>query len=254
MTALQGGYGRARDDISGQAGATQGLLGQQGALYDHMAEGGRNAYDRYLNATGANGAAGTAAATADFQSAPGYTYQRDQALDAVQRTAAARGALAGGNTTADILRTATGLADQSYQQYVQNLGSAAGSYGTALAGQGSALGAQANASQTYGTQLGTLDTGLGTGTAGLYGLGAGVQTGLGTGVANLQTNAAGQLVSSNNTRAAGQTAASNNLLGGIAGLATSGLGQLGGAGGLSSLFGGGGGGLSLSGFRPDQWV
>lgn len=236
MTALQGGYGQARNDIAGQYGQTQGYLGQQGDLYNHMAAGGQNAYDAYLNATGANGAAGSAAATAAFQSAPGYQYQQDQALDAVQRSAAARGGLAGGNATADILKTATGLADQSYQQYVSNLGNAASSYGTALGGQAASLGAQASASQNQGTALGALGTGLGQNTASLYGLGANVQTNLGNQISGNVNSATNALVNSNNARAQGQTAASSNLLGGVLGGASSLFGAAGKAGGFGNLF------------------
>ena len=219
LTSLGQGYGQARQDLGSQYGQTQGFLGQQGDLYDHMAAGGQGAYDRYLNATGANGAAGSAQAATDFQAAPGTQYAMDQALDAVQRSAAARGGLAGGNATADILKTATGLADQNYQQYIQNLGSAAGSYGTALAGQSAGLGAQASASQNYGAQLGALGTGLGTAQAGVYGLGAGVQQNLGNQTASSIANATNAYVGNNNNLAQSENAAGANILNGALGVA-----------------------------------
>jgi hypothetical protein len=236
LPALGAGYAQARSDIGGQYGATQGYLDQQGNLYDHMAQGGQSAYDAYLNATGANGAAGSAAATAAFQSAPGYQYQQDQALDAVQRSAAARGGLAGGNATADILKTATGLADQSYQQYVSNLGNAASSYGTALGGQASSLGAQATASQNYGTQLGSLGTGLGAGQASIYGQQATNLTNLGNANAAVIGNATNAYVGNNNQLAKSETAASDNFLGLLGGGAKLLSGSLGSSGGLSKLF------------------
>lgn len=219
LSALGEGYGQARDDIGNQYQQTQDLLGQQEGLYGHMASGGQGAYDRYLNSVGANGAAGSAQAAADFTAAPGTQYAMDQALDAVQRTAAARGGLAGGNTTADILRTATGLADQNYQRYVSNLGNAANSYGTALAGQSQSLTGQASASQTYGTQLGALGMGQGQNMASEYNLGAGIQTALGSGVSNLQTNAANALVGNNNNLAQSENAAGANILNGALGVA-----------------------------------
>ncbi len=161
----------------------------------------------------------------------------DQALEAVQRTAAARGGLAGGNATADILKTATGLADQGYQQYVNNLQNGAGFYNTGLAGQAQGLGAQANAAIGQGSALSALGTGLGTNRANLYTNAASIQSGLGQNIANLNTNAMNALVQNNNNRAQAQNQASGNLInlgqnliGGIAGFAGNG-------GTLSSLAG-----------------
>lgn len=204
-----------------------------------MNQGG-NAYSAYSNAIGANGAAGSAQAAADFRAAPGYQYAQDQALEAVQRSAAARGGLAGGNATADILKTATGLADQGYQQYVSNLQNGSSLYAQGVAGQANAVAGQASASQAQGNALGALGTGYGQGAAGIYGAASGQQVGFGQNVAGLQTNAAGQLVQNNNNNLAqAQTQASSNLLGGIAGLVSNfagGAGQSGGLGSLAGLF------------------
>ncbi|MGX7706312.1 hypothetical protein [Methylobacterium sp. Gmos1] len=235
LTALSDGYNAARGALNGQYGQTQQYLGQLGGLYDHMAQGGRSAYDAFLNATGANGAAGSQAAASAFQASPGYQYALDQALGAVQRSAAARGGLAGGNATADILNTANGLASQGYQQYVNNLGNAASSYGTALAGQGQGLAAQANASQNLGTQLGSLGQTYGQNQANVYGTAANQQVQFGQGVAGLQMSAADALVKNNNNLAQAQNQASANAIG----LGKSLVGGLfdfaGGGGKLSSL-------------------
>jgi hypothetical protein len=51
---------------------------------------------------------------------PGYQFQMDQGLDAVNRTANSRGMLASGNNTQDLLKYSQGLADQSYQSAVSN--------------------------------------------------------------------------------------------------------------------------------------
>lgn len=232
--------------MTGQYGTTQGYLGQLGSNYDHMADTGRNAYDAYANATGANGAAGSAQAAQDFTAAPGTQYAMSQALDAVQRSAAARGGLAGGNATSDILKTATGLADQNYQTYVSNLGNAANSYGTALAGQSQGLAAQANASQNYGTQLGALGTGLGTAQAGVYGQQANNLTNLGNQAANSINGATSGYVSNNNNLAQSENAAGANILGGVLGLAGLGSRSAGGSAGSAAgggASGSGGGGL-----------
>lgn len=78
--------------------------------------------DLYLDALGVRGAEGNARATEAFQTAPGYEFQRDQALDAVERRRAISGMWDSGNTDLDLLKTATGLADQSYNSWLQNLG------------------------------------------------------------------------------------------------------------------------------------
>jgi hypothetical protein len=235
LLSLGSGYADAQNALRGQYGQTQGYLGQLGGLYDHMAQGGRSAYDAYLNATGANGAAGSQAAAAAFQAGPGYQYALDQALGAVQRSAAARGGLAGGNATADILATANGLANQGYQQYVSNLGNAATSYGTGLAGQAQGVAGLANASQNLGTQLGGLAQAYGQNQANVYGTAANQQAQFGNAVAGVQTNAANALVQNNNNLAQAQNQASANALG----LGKSLVGGLfdfaGGGGKLSSL-------------------
>jgi len=104
---------------------------------------GANAYG---NAVGANGPAGQALARANFQTDPGYGFQLDQGLQALNRTHAAAGNLSSGNADTDALKFSQGLADQSYGNYVsrlapylnqQQLGTA-GAAGVAT-GQGNAL-------------------------------------------------------------------------------------------------------------------
>lgn len=235
LSALGQGFDQARGDVAGQYGQTQGLLSQIGQSYQPMIQGGGAAYGGYLDATGANGAAGSERATENFRAAPGYEFARDQGLDSIMRTASARGGLAGGNTTADMLRFSTGLADQTYQQYVGNLGNAAQSYGTGLAGQAAGLGLQGQASQQQGGALAALGTGRGLAEAGLYGQGSAQQAQYGKDVSGLYTNATNAQVSNNNTLAASQSQASSNFLDTLGG-ALSGFSNMGGLGGLRSLF------------------
>lgn len=241
LSALGQGYGQARNDISTGYAAAAPALGKLGSMYDGMVSGGQNAFNAYLDGSGANGAEGSARATDNFRSAPGYEFARDQALEAVQRSAAARGGLAGGNTTSDILKTATGLADQGYQQYLGNLKTGADYYQTGLAGQGQGLTAQANAAVSQGTQLGALGTGLGAGQAGLYGSGANVANSYGTNAANAYTGATNQTIGNNNNLAASENAAGANILGALLGGAQMISGKMGssaGAGAGSSPTGG----------------
>lgn len=153
--ALSSNYGQGRDAINTGASTAQGYYAPLLAKYGQ----GSNAYG---DATGANGAEGTARARANFQADPGYNFQRDQGLQALQRTHAAAGNLSSGNADADTLKYATGLADQSYGSYVSRLapylgaeqGAVGGAAGIAT-GQGGALnqsymgqGSAANANYT----------------------------------------------------------------------------------------------------------
>lgn len=82
------------------------------------AQGGQTAY---ANATGVNGPAGNAQALQNFQASPGYQYQLQQATDNYLRNQASTGMLGSGNTAAGVTNLASNLANQGWQQYVQNL-------------------------------------------------------------------------------------------------------------------------------------
>ena len=85
----------------------------------NSATNGANAYG---DATGANGAAGAARAVQAFQNTnPGYQFALDQGTQNVDRNQAAMGALNSGNTDAAVANYTTGLANQTWNQYVQNL-------------------------------------------------------------------------------------------------------------------------------------
>src|SRR5690242_17663079 len=90
----------------------------------------------YGNATGANGAQGYSDAVKNFQANPGYQFQLDQGIQAIDRSSAANtgGGLSGNLLTA-LQQYGTGLANQSYNQYVQNLQPYLGQQTQAAAGQ-----------------------------------------------------------------------------------------------------------------------
>ena len=195
--ALTSNYGQARTDLGNQYGETQGYLGRATANYQPLIDQTAGSVGQYQNAIGANGAAGSVAAAQAFQAAPGYQYAMDQSLGAVQRSAAARGGLAGGNATSDILNTANGLASQGYDKYIQNLQNSVGINMQGIAGQNAALSNQANASQSYGTNLAGVDTGLGNALNGNF-MGLGNQlAGLDQASAGIYQNLGNALNSSN---------------------------------------------------------
>lgn len=54
----------------------------------------------------------------DYKESPGYQFQLDEGIKAVNRAAAARGASGAGGTTKDIMRYAQGLASSDYDQFL----------------------------------------------------------------------------------------------------------------------------------------
>lgn len=76
-----------------------------------------------------------------FENSPDYIFARDQGIQGIDRSAAARGSLYSGGTSADIAKFASGLATQNLNTYYNRL------TGLASLGQGSA------------TSLGSIGTG-----------------------------------------------------------------------------------------------
>jgi hypothetical protein len=56
-----------------------------------------------------------------FRSTPGYQFALEEGQRAIERAAAAGGGLVSGNTLAELTRFGTGLADQTYQNYLATL-------------------------------------------------------------------------------------------------------------------------------------
>lgn len=112
--ALASTYGQGRDAL------TTGYNTAGGYYKDLMGSYGAGA-GAYGDATGANGAAGYDRARTNFKTDPGYGFQMDQGLQALQRTHAAAGNLNSGNADIDTLKYSQGLADQAYGNYVSRL-------------------------------------------------------------------------------------------------------------------------------------
>jgi hypothetical protein len=167
-------FGKGRDALTSNFGAA-------GDLYKNLLTSYAPGAQAYGDAAGANGAEGYARAKTNFQTDPGYGFQMDQGLQALQRTHAAAGNLSSGNADTDAMKFATGLADQSYGNYVQRLAPYLTGQGTATAG---AAGVQ---------------TGLGTALNGSYDNqgGLGYQTQVGIGNANAAADLANQQANQN---------------------------------------------------------
>lgn len=143
------GYDAQGNAIIDQGSAAAGgYLNQVSDLYKPIA----GATSMYADANGLNGAAGNERATGAFQTAPGYEFQRDQGLQALDRRSSAAGRFQSGNADIDAMQFATGLADQSYGSWLDRLN---GMSNTALSGQTGALNNLANlATGTASQKLG----------------------------------------------------------------------------------------------------
>ena len=216
------GQGYLDTGMTGSKDALNSALGAYAPLSALATKYGQGT-DMYLNSLGLNGAAGNTAATNAFQAGPGYQFQMDQGLDAINRQRAAAGMLGSGNAGIDAMTYGQGLANQAYTGWQNNL---SGLNNNALTATSGAATGQAG-----------VDTNL----ANLYQQNAANQVALQGGVTS-------GLASANNTQAAGEAAGAKNLLG--AGLSLAGMvagGPIGGAlaGGLGSMLNSSGAGSSL---------
>jgi hypothetical protein len=101
--------------------------------------------DAYNDATGVNGQAGLDRAKSVYTSIPGYSGGLNTGIDQVMRTAAARGDLAGGNTSADEIKFASDYDAQRYNDYLNSLAPNLSGATTATTGGAGVLTGQAGA-------------------------------------------------------------------------------------------------------------
>jgi hypothetical protein len=211
--ALSSNYGQGRNAL------TQGYNQASNYYAPLVASTGAGA-KAYGDASGANGVAGLQSAMDTFKNSGQYgTYgfALDQGLQALNRTHAAAGNASSGNADADSMKYATGLAGQTYNNYLSGLSPYLGANNSAVTGA-------ANTAAGLGTALNQSYQGQGAAANANY-------TGQGA------SNAAADMNNYN---------VGSNILGAITGLGGLALGGLGGAGGLGGLTGGfGGTGFSL---------
>jgi hypothetical protein len=261
--AINTGASGAQNYLTQGAGNAAGALTAGGGAYAPLSalagQYGKGA-NLYADAVGVNGAAGNANATSAFQAGPGYQFALDQGLNSINRAANARGMANSGNTDTDALKYGTGLANQTYQQWLGNLapynqmqlqatqGAAAGNQGNnqALAGIYSGLGQQqAGVATGQGNSLADLARSY-------YGGQANLDTSRGTALAGNETGA-NQLITQADLnivpQIAGQnTAAAGAQMGGNANLWNFGLQAAKLAAGAAGGASGGGGS-----FSPAMW-
>ena len=194
-----GAYGAqnsAEDITQGiNAGITtqQNTLGNVNNLYSGQSSLGNGAFNQLQSALGLNGK------TMDpnfLASTPGYQFAVNQGENAVKSAAAANGNAYTPNTLTNIGQTVTGLADQNYNSYVQNLLATAGignSANSTLAGANLSTGSNiSQLQQNSGIAQGAGVSGVSNGISSLLGS-SGVQGLIGSaasGIGNLFSGAA----------------------------------------------------------------
>jgi hypothetical protein len=206
-----------------QAGGTNSLAALQKLLnIGPGTAGGASSPMLQMLGIGANGQpTGSGINPATFQGSPGYQYQVQQGTNAVTNSAAANGGL-GGNALRALQSTGQGLANQNFQQYLQNVsGGYQGLVGNLSnltgVGESAAAGAGAGALQT-GQSIGSNMIGAGNALgAGQIGSANALAGGLG-GVG--QNALLASLLSSNNSSGGGGNFL-NNLFSGATGSALS---------------------------------
>jgi hypothetical protein len=113
----------------------KGLEGKLGGLVtqgDNQARGylennlgltslGQNANGILGDIYGLNGQAGADNARSMFQTGPGYQFQQQEGLQALDRRAAASGRMSSGNADMDTMRFSQGLADSSWGDWVNGI-------------------------------------------------------------------------------------------------------------------------------------
>lgn len=144
-SAMDSAYGRARDDLTGND------------YYKTWFDNGTGASNMYANALGLNGAGGSDMARSAFRASPGYDWRVQQGMDALNRSAAARGNLAGGGQSIALQDYGQKQASQEWANWLQGLNTAS------TQGMASATGktGQQNA-------LASLDYGYGKDLSGIY--------------------------------------------------------------------------------------
>ncbi|CAN7691374.1 hypothetical protein ASC89_27305 [Devosia sp. Root413D1] len=115
------------------------IEGIQGVTGDYL-DLGKLGAGLYSDAMGLNGAEGITRAQDSFRAAPGYQFALDQGLDAVARKGSAMGRLDSGNTDLDLMRYATGYADQAWGNWMNGLSGYNNMYGQGVANDVTARG------------------------------------------------------------------------------------------------------------------
>lgn len=104
-------------------GISQAAVDESRRLFDPYIGTGKNALDRYADFQGLNGPEAATKAMEGFQASPGYQYQVDEGIRAVDAGAAATGILRSGATLKAETKLGQDLANQDFASYLERLSS-----------------------------------------------------------------------------------------------------------------------------------
>jgi hypothetical protein len=155
---IQQGEQRTLGELAQGKAEAGGFLNQAQDFYKPYAQRYDAGSGMYSNALGLGGADGNAQAMGAFRAGPGYDFQMQQGLEGLMRKRAAGGMLNSGNADADTLRFSQGLADQSWNSWLDRLmgqdqrGLAAAGAQAGVAGQQAGL-----ATNYYGNRAGIIN-------------------------------------------------------------------------------------------------
>jgi hypothetical protein len=147
----------------GKSGAISNGQSQANALLEPYAAGGTQAFTQQSDLLGLNGQDSADKAMSTFQSSPGYAYQVQQGLRAVDAGAASKGILASGATIKAEQDRGNQLANQNFGDYYNRLNDLSRSGEAAASGQAATdTSAASNQSSIYGNAVGGVGQSLGT--------------------------------------------------------------------------------------------
>lgn len=133
-----GGYALNNNNSAGLK-AEQEAAQQAAAGFQPYQAAGTQAENTLASLYGNNGTGAQTAARADFANTPGYQFQMQQGLNAINADAAAKGQTLSGNTMTGINNYAQGVASQGYNNYINQLQNMASGGMSAAGGAGNAL-------------------------------------------------------------------------------------------------------------------
>lgn len=113
--------------------------------------------------SGVNGPAAAAAAQKNLSLSPAALFQQEQGQRAIERSAAARGGLLGGNVLQELQRNAMGIAAQDYQNQFANIGAVADRGLGATGLKANLAQSLANIAENAGIQTAGLQSAIGAG-------------------------------------------------------------------------------------------
>lgn len=242
---IQGGTATGRADIGGGYTDASNFLTQAGGAFTPLADLGKKyggATSLALGALGAGTPDQQAAARSAFTAGPGYQFNLDQGLEAINRRRNAAGMLASGNADRDAQEYGAGLASQEYNKWLDNLLGFTSPELTATGGAASGVsgvyGQQANLASDRGRMLADLASNEGRSLAGLETGAAGQKVGLASSLAGPYSQTYGD-------EAAAEMGGSGNLWNLALNVGKLATGQAGGAAG--------GGGTKGKSFVPVPW-